>query len=152
MSPLEKHIVEAVRLLPGANRQQLPDLIPDFSPGAVMVAASKLAKRGVLKVEPRALSRGARPTHHYTINDNDNVKPKPKPVVESVSAELEELRAFKAMVLAKHPELAIPASTRRAREIVTLYVDADFARQVNAGNKDECPIMKATIHALEENW
>lgn len=60
-----------------------------------------------------------------------------------------ELEEWKAEAIRRYPDLAVPEIVLRARRIAA-RTNPDFSDSLLAGKKDESPLMKAVIAALEE--
>jgi hypothetical protein len=152
MTSVKQEVISVLKQLPNLTRYEIADLIPDRPKSSVLKTVQVLEKSGRIvcpkdQMKPNPQPRGPKLLKAYSLGNGVPRKAEPLPLA---SKELEELRAFRAMALERHPELAVPEVVMRARGIVIQYVDKDLAALVKSGRKDECPIMKAVVHALEE--
>lgn len=132
-------IFEAIEGFAPITRPQLVELLaPDVKESSVPWALAELVKQGKIVVKSERVKN--RLTNVYTL---------PKTVNLSNDNELAELKAWKEYALRMFPQLEVATTVLRAREIVARHVDDNLAPDVLAGRRDNCPIMKAVLEALE---
>lgn len=147
MNGTERQVIETLKVMPNLTREEIADLNPDKGKADVFFAVQRLKKRGLLAVgaKPSPRSKGRRTVQTFTIQDE---QPKVVPLVSS-SDELQELRAWKAAAIERYPDLAVEPVVLEARRIAAQFLEGPAKADVLAGKKDECPIMRATVEALE---
>lgn len=77
--------------------------------------------------------------------------PPPQQNQQSISAELEQLRAWKAAAIKRFPELAVREETLSARKIAAAYFrksgDTGRAQKIERGELDNSPVIQIAILA-----
>lgn len=163
---IQHEVLEAVRLLKDdATFPKVCELLPERSKGTISSALFALRAAGEITAEKILGSHGT--AFRYSINPNPvpaRAKPKrrtPQPTsagwqarLDAAKAQIAELEAWKQQAIARHPDLAVDPRILRARKIVANVLrkhnnDA-HALSVERGEKDETPIMWATLEAMED--
>lgn len=160
---ITEEIIEVVREMPGLVSAQIVELMPHVRRQSVYSTLNSLYMQG------RISRDGARQSEYkWNINPNPAVKPVkgkrvmvslpvPAPVsdvdVEQLRLRVIELEAWKADVIRRYPETAIPAATMRARSIVAAELqdsgDSKMATEVRDGLRDGSLAMRLVIKMLE---
>jgi len=165
---IESEIREIVRELPGITAKNIAELMPHVNNPSARIAM--LLKRGEIRSEkvdnPNfGKSKTAKPkVNGYWIGDGKPPVPKARiaktPTVDitiaerrEVTAELAELRAWKAAAIARYPDLAVSNEVWQARQVVAKYFrdndDRGKAEAVLRGHHDNSPAVQIAIRAAE---
>lgn len=159
---IQKEILEIVRELPGVTSEEITALMPHTTRQSVRHELKRLAFKGkidrVIKKKP---GEGGRQPYAYSISQTGKpplkLVPKKAPpvvsecLVSALRAEIAELKAWKAEAIRRYPDLGVPPEVLAARKIVaeTMSGDKMFVDSLMRGEKDNLPIMKVALKAME---
>ncbi len=141
-------VIEIVANLPGITRAEVIDLMPHEPKINIDRNLSYLTKNG------RITRSAERPFKHYPpAHGVELPAPKVVPIASARIRELEatvaDLQAWKAMALARFPDLAVEPIILQARRIAA-EAAPEHADQIAKGLKDSSPIIRAVVMALAE--
>ena len=126
-------VLEAIRENPGITSIELVDKLQVADNLHVLRAMlHNMEREGLIKRDK------ARPKHCWPVNE----------LAEINSAKILELLEWKRAAIERFPQLAIPASVIKAREVVAKYFP-DRKDAILEGRYDDKPIMLACLEAGE---
>lgn len=139
---LDETVYKTVVNLPRCTVGQLATHL-NMNRSSVSSSLSRLRKLGRVAYDfvPSTAVRGYREIQaFYAVGELD------QPVVTDSNQELEDLRAFKEMALARYPDLAVEPKLLKARQLLARHHNNEYSVAILAGKFDE----EAGIQALLE--
>lgn len=171
LGSLRNEILEIVRQLPDITSREIATLLGHLNEGTIFSMVNKLKNDGVLLVtqgKPMMMKNGHKKTlATYRINPD----PKPLPLVKNKNRKptvaecrheanmqvlrnkIAELESWKATAIKRYPDLGVSPAVFKARAMVaqeyTTMGNLDIAESVLAGERDDSPMMRLALKAME---
>ena len=151
MSNLTQEILEIVREMPKATTKEIEQLMSHASATRVRRLLLQMSNTGRLIRHKVKTNRSGRAPSAYELNPDWNGNAV-KLVQPDLTAELRELRQWKAEALLRYPDLAVDPNMLRARTIVAAQAGDDHrARdEILGGKRDTSLAVRSTFIALTE--
>lgn len=139
-------VVEIVENLPGITSAEVLALMPHEPKVNIHRHLSYLAKIG------RITRRVERPFKHFP---GSNEKPKPKAIplastrIHDLEAKIAELQQWKAMAIARFPDLAVDPVVMQARRIA-IEAAPEYKDEIERGRRDNSALIRGIVIALTQ--
>ena len=145
-------VIETVKAYPGLVATEIAELHPELRLSQVHSTLHEARAGGLIRGEKT--DRHQRPMAYYAADGlpdepmERRVRRVHKTDIPALRARVAELEAWQADALARYPDLAVSANVLKARELLQMAV-AGFDDEINKGEWDDHPVMRAMLHGLE---